>query len=62
MLVPRQDLEFASMERIKGFSIDLLLLVQKQRTSLAETINHLKTIKNSVEDLENPERSSDTVN
>ncbi|KAG5680585.1 hypothetical protein PVAND_010082 [Polypedilum vanderplanki] len=41
LLQPRSDMDFAFLERIKGFAIDLFSLVQEQRKMLGENVNSL---------------------
>ena len=52
LLMPRPDMDFGFLERMKGFSIDFFMLVQDQRKALSENVNEISTLKKFIKDFE----------
>lgn len=48
MLTPNQELGLQNMERIKGFTIDMFLLVQSQRQTLCKSTLELQQLKENI--------------
>lgn len=48
MLTPSAELGLPNMERIKGFAVDLFLLVQSQRQTLAKSVKELGQLQESI--------------
>ncbi|XP_055690608.1 midasin [Lutzomyia longipalpis] len=49
--VPSSELGLQNTDRIKGFSVDLFQLMQKQRRTVSSSLRNLQTIQKSVENL-----------
>lgn len=63
LLMPRPDMDYAFIERMKGFSIDLFDIVQQQRENLSSNWNDLHKLNRSIAEMNViVERSNDSVN
>ncbi|GAB0090345.1 Midasin [Sergentomyia squamirostris] len=51
LLCPSSELGLQNIERIKGFSVDLFLLMQNQRKLISSSVKNLHEIQKSIEDL-----------
>lgn len=51
LLIPNPDLGLQNMERIKGFSVDMYLLVQSQRKVLSKSVKDLYDLRKKLEDI-----------
>lgn len=51
MLLPNQDLGVINIERIKGFSIELFLLVQNQRKQLGKSIGSIQKLREQLQNI-----------
>lgn len=51
LLIPNPDLGLQNMERIKGFSVDMYLLVQNQRKVLSKSVRDLYDLRKKLEDI-----------
>lgn len=49
LLTPNADLGLQHLERIKGFAVDMFLLVQSQRRSVSTNVRHLNDLKDSLQ-------------
>jgi midasin len=58
LLMPRNDIDFGFLERMKGLSIDLFTLAQEQRKSLSNSVNKLRQLKQHIIDIEIVQSSS----
>lgn len=51
MLTPNPELGLQNIERIKGFAVDLFLLVQRQRQSLSKSSIELQKLQQNIDDI-----------
>ena len=52
LLTPRPDLDQGNLERMRGLAVELFLMVQSQRESLAGSVNKIKVLQASIRHIE----------
>lgn len=55
LLTPNPELGMPNIERIKGFAVDMFLLIQNQRTHLSDHIKSLSELKQQIQNIEDLE-------